>query len=116
MTSQKTIDERIVEGSIAKLIAADLVCFRSGNSQCVARLTQVNSYVFVEAMLHNIHHNSCLPGCKNNFEALDHYHPGLDAKRRVSKYGVVALYYVVLKRESLKDGIVIGSLPLPPQH
>jgi ASC-1-like (ASCH) protein len=70
MTGQKTIDVRIVEGSIAKLIAGDLVCFRSGNSQCVARLTQVNSYVNFEAMLHNIHHNSCLPGCKTTLKHL----------------------------------------------
>ena len=63
MTGQKTVDVRIAEGSIAKLVAGDMVSFRSGPSQCVVRLTELIPYEMFEAMLHNIHHDSCLSGC-----------------------------------------------------
>ena len=66
--------------------------------------------------LNNIHHDSCLTGYKSSREALAHYHGDVNAKYKASTYGVIALYWDVVRRETVKEGAVIETLPLPTPH
>ena len=79
----------------------------------IVRLTRSIPYGTFEDMLLNINQDTCLPGSLSSRDALVHFHGDVNAQCKALKYGVAALYWALVRREDLKDGAVIGTLPMP---